>query len=121
MQKIYNNKLPVTLPKKLLYDTTKTLPGGAIYNDYLGTASQLRLNRHPPLLCSNRIFDRLGDFSCGRVAGCGPRSLCLIAAGSAMETCFRGLRCRFGGVERGTGGCPGCLVVGGVSQSIGFI
>ena len=32
--KIYNNKLPITLPTKLLYDTTKTLPGGAIYRDY---------------------------------------------------------------------------------------
>ena len=33
--KIYNNILPITLPTKLLYDTTKTLPGGAICHDYL--------------------------------------------------------------------------------------
>ena len=32
--KIYNNILPITLPTKLLYDTTKTLPGGAICHDY---------------------------------------------------------------------------------------
>ena len=32
--KIYNNILPMTLPTKLLYDTTKTLPGGAICHDY---------------------------------------------------------------------------------------
>ena len=32
--KNYNNILPITLPTKLLYDTTKTLPGGAICHDY---------------------------------------------------------------------------------------
>ena len=32
--KIYNGKIPITLPTKLLYDTTKTLPGGAIYHNY---------------------------------------------------------------------------------------
>ena len=32
--KIYNNILPITLPTKLLYDTTKTLQGGAICHDY---------------------------------------------------------------------------------------
>ena len=53
-----------------------------------GTASQLRLNRHPSLLCSDRIFNGLGDVSCGRVTGRGPRSLCLKAAEPAMEICF---------------------------------
>ena len=75
-----------------------------------GTASQLRLNRHPQLLRSNRISNRLGDFSCGRVAGRGSRSL--IAAGSAMEICFGGLCCRFDGVGRGDRGYPGCMMIG---------
>ena len=86
-----------------------------------GAASQLRLNRHPPLLCSNRIFNRLGDFSCGRVAARGPRSLCLIAAGSGIEICFGDLRCWFGRVGRGDRGCPGCLIVEEISQSVSFM
>ena len=34
---------------------------------------------------SNKICNRLGGFSGGRAAGCGPWFLCLISAGSAME------------------------------------
>ena len=32
--KIYNSIIPITLPTKVLYDTTKTLTGRAIYHDY---------------------------------------------------------------------------------------
>ena len=71
-----------------------------------GTASQLRLNRHPLLLCSNRIFNGLGDFSCGRVTGRGPRSLCLIAAEPAMEICFGISVVRFVGSGAGAGAAP---------------
>ena len=31
---IHNNKLPMTQPTKQLFDTTRTVPGGAIYHDY---------------------------------------------------------------------------------------
>ena len=71
-----------------------------------GTAAQLRLNRHPPLLCSNRIFNRLGDFSCGRVTGRGPRSLCLIATEPAMEICFGISVVGLAGLGPGTGAAP---------------
>ena len=57
-------------------------------NQNCGTTSQLRLNRHPPLLCSKRILNGLGDFSCGRLTGRGPQSLCLIAAELAIEIYF---------------------------------
>ena len=39
-------------------------------------------------MCSNRIYNRLGGLFCGRVAGCSPRFLCLIAAESALEICL---------------------------------
>ena len=32
--KIHNDKRPTTLPARLLYDSTKTVPGGAIYHDF---------------------------------------------------------------------------------------
>ena len=63
----------------------------------------------------------LGGFSCGRVAGRGPRLLCLIAAGLATEICFSYLCCRLDGVGCGDGGHPGCWIAGEVSQSIGSI
>ena len=72
----------------------------------------------------NRIYNRLGGFSCSRVAGRGPWFLCLIAPGSATENCFLCFRCRFGRVACGDGDRPGRKVVGKVSQSIvsiGFI
>ena len=62
-----------------------------------GTTSQLRSNRHPPLPSSNRTFNRLGDFSCGWVAGRGPRSLCLIRCRIGDGDLSWGFRCRFGG------------------------
>ena len=71
-----------------------------------GTASQLRLNRHPPLLCSNRIFNGLGDFSCGRVTDRSPRSLCLIAAEPAMEICFGISVVGLAGSGAGAGAAP---------------
>ena len=86
-----------------------------------GTASQLRLNKHYPLMSLNKIRNRLGDFSCGRVAGRGLRLLRLIAAGSAMITSFSCLQCQFGGVGCGDGGRPVSWAVGGVFQSIGSI
>ena len=76
-----------------------------------GTASQLRLNRHPPLLCSNRVFNGLGDFPCGWVAGHGPRSLCSIAAEPAMVICFGNSVVGSAGSGAGTGAaCVGHLI-----------
>ena len=67
------------------------------------------------LSAQTRIFNGLRDFSCGRVTGRGPRSLCLTAAEPAMEICFGTSVVGFAG-----SGCSGCFVVGEVSQSIGF-
>ena len=47
--------------------------------------------------------------------------LCLIAAGSVIEICFWDLCCLFGRVGHRDRGCRGCLIVGEVSQSIGFV
>ena len=109
------NKKPKVLETRCLSKRKHPQMGRNIFRievQNCGIDSQPRPNRHPPLLSSNRLFDGLGDFSCGRVASRGPRSLCLIAAGSAMEICFQDLRCRFGWVGRGDRGCPGFLIVG---------
>ena len=45
-------------------------------------------NGDTSLISADRIYDRLGDLSCGLLAGRGPRFPCLISAGSAMEICF---------------------------------
>ena len=58
------------------------------------------------MLCSNRIFNELGDFSCGRVTGRGPRSLCLSAAEPAMEICFGISVVGIAGLGVGTGAAP---------------
>ena len=71
------------------------------------------LNKHHLSMSLNRIYNRLGGFSCGRMADRGPRFLCLIAAGSATETCFSCLCCRFGGVGVGTGAA---LVAGSLGK-----
>ena len=72
------------------------------------------------MLFSNRTFDRLGDFSCDLVVGHGPKSLCLIAAGSAKEICFGGLSCQFWQDQVRGRGCHGCFIVGEFFHSIGF-
>ena len=66
----------------------------------------MKLDKHPPLLCSNRIFNGLRDFSCGRVTGRGPRSLCLVAAEPAIEICFGISVVRLAGSGAGTGAAP---------------
>ena len=58
------------------------------------------------MLCSNRIFNGLGDFSYGRVAGRGPRSLCSIAAEPAMVICFGNSVVGSAGSRAGTGAAP---------------
>ena len=70
---------------------------------------------------SNRIYNRVGDFSCGRMVGRGPRFLCLFSTGSAIEICLWDLRSPFSGVRYGDGGYPGCWIMGEFSQSIIFM
>ena len=85
-----------------------------------GTAFQLRLNRHPPLLCSvKNLIDSAFFLPSG---GC-PRP-----AASMLNCCWIGdwdllwgFCYRLGEVGRGDRGCSSCLIVGEVSQSTGFI
>ena len=97
---LQNTKIDLRLPKKHL-QMGRNVSRIEVQN--CGTASQPRLNRHPPLLRSNRIFNGLGDFSCGRVTGCDPRSLCSIAAEQAIEICFGSPLSDWRGRARGRG------------------
>ena len=98
-----NTKTELKLPKKTL-QMGRNVSRIEVQN--CGTASQLRKNRHPPLLCSNRILNGLGDFSCNRVTGRGPRSPCLIAAEPAMEICFGISVVGLAGSGEGAGAAP---------------
>ena len=53
---------------------------------YQGTY-YLQMSYSTPDLMIRRIID-WGTLICGLVAGCSPRSLCLITAGSVTEICF---------------------------------
>ena len=67
-----------------------------------------------------QIFNGLGDFSCGRVAGCSPRSLCLIAAELAMEICFGISVVGLAGSGAGMGAAPVAWSLEKLSSLLGF-